>query len=376
MPNVIISAFLIFTLGSCFGQSKRLDLDSFMVSLQQALSDSSTGWGVQVMHNQNLLMQKTGGFRVSAADSFNGDPIPFNAYQRMHIASISKSITAIATAQMLQQNDITWEDKIGNFLPTNWVLHESLENTTFKDLLEMKSGLKAQNDAISSGYYELKRLVERGVNKEDIGKFNYQNVSYGLLRVLIAKLNGFIASDSILAETTSANAYINYVNQNLLEKCGIKAAYCRETSENPTFMYPFPYRGESGLITGFSGMPNSNGDLTNYAGGLGWYLSVNDVAKIFSTFFFTDSLMDKSMKETLLAKSFPFSAAKSKFGNYISGMGMWIMTKPGQKYNCGINTVYILFPDNLLVVAFVNSTGKGIKNIRQRILSAYEQSIQ
>ncbi len=352
----------------------------FSENYKSMLDSTTTGWSYQIWHKKQLVINESGGFRIAKVDSKDSSLVKFNATQRMHVASISKTITAIATAKILNSKGLDWETKIAPLLPKNWSIHPSLANTTFAELLEMKSGLVAQNDALSSSYHSLQDIVAKGVDEDNIGNFNYQNISYGLLRVLIAELHGFnfnrFSTDSITLATASANSYVNYVNKEIFEPAGIPYASCRELSELPTLMYPYPYNSEQGLITGYGGFKDSDGDLTLFSGGLGWYLSVDDLGKLFSTFFHTNDILPKNVKDSLFTRSFPFNKGKQDWGEYFSGMGMWIWSKPYENYNCGLNTVYVLFPDDILLIAFVNSKGKGIKNLKAKAIMTYTKSLE
>ena len=357
----------------------KYNIDLFSENYKSLLDSSTTGWSYQIWDKEQLIISESGGFRIAKTDSKDSSLVKFNSTQRMHVASISKTITALAIAKILDSKGLNWETKIAPFLPGNWSIHPSLENTTFAELLEMKSGLVAQNDALSSSYHSLEDIIAKGVDEESIGNFNYQNISYGLLRVLIAELDGFnfnrFSTDSITLATASANAYVNYVNKEIFEPANIPYASCRELSESPALMYPYPYNSEQGLITGYGGFENSNGDLTVFSGGLGWYLSVDDLGKLYSTFFHTNDILPKTVKESLFTRSFPFNKQKLEWGEYFSGMGMWIWSKPFEKYNCGLNTVYLLLPDDILLIAFVNSKGKGIKNLKAKAIMAYTKSL-
>ncbi len=381
----------ILSLGLClnsFAQDEKPNdgapVGDFIIQLannfEAKLKNSSTGWGYQIWQQEELLLSQTGGFRIAAIDAKDGAAIAFSHHQRMHIASVSKAITAIATAKILEKEQLTWDTKIKNFLPENWTIHPTLAPTTFADLVEMKSGLIAINDAKSSSYHSLKKLVANGIDTSEVGKFNYQNISYGLLRVLIGALNRPDLkenSDTTILETASANSYVDFVNKMIFNPAKIAEATCRESSPSPTLMYPFPYHDtQAGLLTGFSGSEIQDGDLTNYAGGLGWYLSIEDLGKLLSTLFYTDHILSPSSFEALQSRSFPFNKGKKEWGEFFSGMGMWIWNKPGKWYNCGLNTVYVLFPNDIILVAFVNSKGKGVKNLRFKALSAYEESLK
>lgn len=387
LTNVILVLFL--TTSVSFGQNIKLKVNdsiknSFSINmlsknLKDILNENTTGWGYQIWKKHKIVESESGGIRLAAVDNAGDSTnIAFDVNQRMHIASISKTITAIAMSKNLTENKLDWSTQIKDYLPKHWKVHPTLLKTTFGQLLEMRSGLKAQNDAMSSSYFNLKSLIEEGVDTSKIGKYQYQNVSYGLLRILIAELEGYSHQnkniDSAMVEVNSSNAYVNYINEKIFKPLNIQNVVCRETSSYPTMMYPFPYRGEKGLVSGYAGFEESNGDLTNYVGGLGWYVSIEELGKLLSEFYNTDTVVSKKSFDILLKQRFPFYISKNKKSQYISGMGMWIWSKPNSQYNVGLNTIYVLYPNDILVVVFVNSKGKGIHNLKKIVTEAYYNS--
>jgi CubicO group peptidase (beta-lactamase class C family) len=119
----------------------------------------------------------------------------------MHVASVSKLMTAMAMTVLLRDNNISPDAQIINFLPDYWTKGPNIEYIVFRNLFNHTSGLSAiglvdfdiMESAIKGG---IKLPVAGGTNPNTLGKYNYQNLNYALCRVLLAVINGNINKDA------------------------------------------------------------------------------------------------------------------------------------------------------------------------------------
>lgn len=382
--NTLALLLCLFVAGSIYAQQlnylntskgkKTLALDKFSQNLSAAYQDSSVGWAYTIWKKGKLLYDRSGGFKVSPVDALGNEGLPFLSSTRIHVASMSKTITAIAIAKLVDQKKIKLGDRVKPFLPSYWKLHPDFEQLTILDLVAMKSGLDGPLDAFSSSTASLKKLMESGPNPEKRGKFNYQNTSYGLLRVIIAYATGYKelrpAADSLILGVVTANMYKDFVNEYLFKPAGINLADCKITDLTPAFQYPFPYKNETGELTGWTG-PSSNGDLSEYAGGFGWYLSAGDAAKLINATFVGKKLLSDQALSELFKLDFPFKTRKNTHGEYFGSGGDWGHPTEDGGWR-GIHAYYYCFPEDVVVSLFVNS-GEG--GLTKRVLSAYEKAI-
>ncbi len=354
---------------------KALDLKDFSARLSSIYRDSSVGWAYAIWKKGKLFREQSGGFKITPADCLNQAGVPFLSSTRLHVASMSKTITAIAIAKLVDQQKIKWEDQAKSFLPSYWKLHPDFEDLTILELVNMKSGLDAPLDALSSGTDSLRKLMERGPNPEKRGKFNYQNTSYGLLRIIIGYATGYKelrpAADSLVVGIVTAKMYKNFVNEYLFKPAGIMLADCSITDLEPAFQYPFPYANEPGELTGF-GSPSGNGDLSEYAGGFGWYLSTMEAAKFINSIFVTKKMLSPKTLTELFQLGFPFKIRKNAYGEYFGSGGDWGHPTQDKGWR-GIHAYYYCFPEDIVVAVFVNS-GEGSPT--RRVIHAYEQAFK
>jgi CubicO group peptidase (beta-lactamase class C family) len=354
-------------------EEKTLNTKNFSNHLIRSYSDSAVGWAFTIWKNSKLLHDQSGGFKISPADRLNNDGVPFLSSTRLHVASLSKTITAIAIAKLVDQQKIKWNDRVKFFLPSYRKLHPDFEDLSILDLVSMKSGLDGPLDALSSNTDSLKKIMERGPNPEKRGKFNYQNTSYGLLRIIIGYAEGYkelrSAADSLVVGIVTAKMYKAFINTYLLMPAGINSADCSITEIEPAFQYPFPYANENGELTGAGGKL-TNGDLSEYAGGFGWYLSAAETAKLINATFVDKKILSKNTLEALFKIEFPFRVRKNAHGEHFGSGGDWGHPIKNNGWR-GIHAYYYCFPEDIVVTVFVNS-GEGSPT--KRVIRAYEKA--
>jgi CubicO group peptidase (beta-lactamase class C family) len=84
----------------------------------------------------------------------------------MDIASLSKTLTAVAILQLLANNELPIDTKIWPYIYKDWTLGLNVNQITFKDLLRHTSGFEQVNStACDKGttYAALKALVAAGL---------------------------------------------------------------------------------------------------------------------------------------------------------------------------------------------------------------------
>jgi CubicO group peptidase (beta-lactamase class C family) len=355
-------------------ENSDVSLGKIDTSLRNILTDSAVGWAYTIWKNGTLKYSGQGGYKVMPADMADNRGIPFLADTKIHVASFSKTITAVAIAKLVQQRKLGWKDLVSKYLPVNWKIHPGFEKLTIAQLISMKSGINQPLNAESSYYDSLKVIMEKGPDLNKVDTFHYQNASYGLLRIIIAYAEGYRPfSTTISNKVTSAsiaNRYKKYVRTYILEPAGIQDADCKITDEIPAFQYPFPYNFEPGEITG-SGGSFENGDLSEYAGAFGWYLSASDAGKFANAIFVKRSILSEEVFSQLVALGFPFRIRKGLHGEYVASGGDWGHPVKPNGWR-GIHAYYYWFPGETIVTVFINS-GEGSPT--QRVFRAYNSAV-
>lgn len=279
----------------------------------------------------------------------DGGNLPYDLFAKFHIASMSKTLTAIATLQLLKQNNLTTYTKIKDYLPSDWTLGPNIDKIYFRDLLRHESGIRVTSDTAKNGdeYRRLKKKIQEGVLADSFGVNQYQNMNFSLLRVIIPKLAGF----SDLAQgndTSTANKYVRYVRKNVLDPCTmIGVIGC--TPDTNLHYYVWPYDNTHG---------QTFGDYSQVCGAFGWYLSVTDYGNIISKLFNSEMLLTKAWRDTMTANNlgcYPDNVKKGTSYNHNGGWGIWLWCGNADSCKGSANSGWIHFPNGIDAVCMVNS---------------------
>ncbi len=142
----------------------------------------------------------------------NGQGNRLNSKTPMFIGSVSKSLTALAVMQLVEDNLIGLDEPVEKYIPYFKVASPKLsEEITVRDLLNQTTGL-ARKDSISSSDYDftLKERVKELAEMQASGnrdEFNYLNDHYNILGLLIEEVTG--------------SSYAEYMEDNVFSPIGM-----------------------------------------------------------------------------------------------------------------------------------------------------------
>ena len=118
---------------------------------------------------------------------------------QMHVASVSKLMTAMAMTVLFRDHNISPDAQIIDFLPDYWAKGPNIEYIVFRNLFNHTSGLSAIDfvdfDIMKSAIAGGSSPDPRRHQSNTLGKYNYQNLNYALCRMLLAVINGNINKD-------------------------------------------------------------------------------------------------------------------------------------------------------------------------------------
>ena len=148
--------------------------------------------GVLVAHGDNILLEKYKGF------GRENNQMPINKDTPLHLASISKPITAMAVLKLVEAKKISLEQKVKSIFP-----NFPYPDITIQHLLTHRSGLPKyehfleENDIKPKNQYftnqEIFDLVAKHkpelARQTDTG-FMYNNFNYAILAIIIEKITG------------------------------------------------------------------------------------------------------------------------------------------------------------------------------------------
>ena len=294
----------------------RLDIDGLSRDLHALLSPCLSGYALQLRRYGQVVMDHR---RDSARAGLDGN-VPWNPDVQMHVASVSKLITAMAMTKLLHRHAISIDARIARWLPTHWVRGPGVDRITFRQLLTHTSGLVALNEPGPADYQFMKDQIAIGV----VGGMGYRNMNYGLCRILISTID----APSLFAlqwggvndkywDLTTIHYYKRYVQENVFDPVGVTSAFPLTAAH--ALAYPFPVNGARG---------SDSGDLSAMSGAVGWRLSVDDLLAIMAAFRRLGTIVDPARAQTMLDRGVGLDWRRdTPLGRVYAKGGFWSFNK-------------------------------------------------
>jgi CubicO group peptidase (beta-lactamase class C family) len=336
------------------GSKSHLDVDAFADALDAALKNNTVGFCMRLQKDGKTIRTLDRAWAQTPDD----DSLTWTASRRMHVASVSKLITAMAmTKLLLDHKDVSKDDKIIDFLPTQWVKGPNINKITFRNLLTHTSGFNTGHG--DTDYEAMKLRVQMGVSTDPdftfpLGvpeKSKYENMNFGLCRILLPIVNGDLNKDMVYSDNVwdilATAAYAAYVQTKVFGPSGVKNATLDHPA-NSVLAYYFP-RSESGW---------DSGDLMSVSGGAGWHLSISDLLKVMSTFRRKGTIMSSTAAQKMLDNKFGIEDPTSTpAGTLYHKGGLWRTgSEKGVEIYAEVEQCVAYFlPEDMEMAVFVNS---------------------
>lgn len=266
---------------------KTLHLDTLTANLESELSRNFVKYGFVVQYGFYSKSKAAGLKRT------NADPprLDFTVKDRFNPASVTKVITATGVLQLLDRHKYSLDTSIAAFLPSTWIIHQSVRRISFRNLLGHRSGI---NDAAvtANGYSGLKQYVQTGVDTSEIGRtWRYSNSAFDLCRILIAYLDGYRDSAGSNIDTDTYSRFVQYMQVNIYSPLNIQNVRYEPASQNQTLFYLFPTGSANG--TDFRNHPAN-------PGAAGVQLSVEELSVFLFNLINSNLLLSEPQKQLML----------------------------------------------------------------------------
>ncbi len=179
-------AFLItLVLALRFCCSAQTDTSSLRSIIDKKITTGSFSGTVLIAQHGQPILQVSSGFKGF------GSRLPITNDTRFSIASITKMLTAIVILELTEEGKLQLSDRISSILPE--YIFPGPDSITIHHLLLHISGLPNEPDSIyktvvNEGTY-IKTVLATG-KPNVFGQFNYNNVDYVLLGLVIKKKLG------------------------------------------------------------------------------------------------------------------------------------------------------------------------------------------
>jgi CubicO group peptidase (beta-lactamase class C family) len=271
----------------------------------------------------------------------------------------------MAMTRLLDDHKISYNAPIIDHLPTFWKKGPNIDKITFRNLLTHTSGFVTQNG--KTDFETMKAVVELiGVStdpaaKYHLGKYQYENMNFGLCRILIPIINGNIDKNALISDSAwdlaTILGYGTYTAVKVLAPAGVTQA---------TFDHP------AGGALAYSLVPIAKGWNSGYlgtvSGAAGWHLSANELLRVMGTFRRKGTILSPTGAQQMLDNSFGIDVIQSTpAGTLYSKNGRW----QDGSFRTEQAVAYFL-PEDMEMTVMVNSlVGVTQKSLSKLVTNLY-----
>ena len=319
------------------------------------------GYAYVILRNGEVAVQGQGGLSRNDTDGRRA----MATDQPMHIASLSKWITTVATLSLLQQHDISFTATVAPYFPADWTLGPGISTLTFMDLLAQQGGFNqyGTNSFNANQYDSLKQIIENGA--EELRVKRYNNNHHALFRIILPILSDQLQGvEAQYTPVTTGLAYEEIVRALLFEPYQIEADLTA-SSVSPLIR---AYADRSDTGQGLGGFV----DFTQVGGAYGWHLSVEDLATVWRVAWYTDVFLNEETRTAMTTNTVGlFETRDGTYGRYFMKDGAWWYSNEPQRQ---LQTIAVHFPDDTDVLIYINSALDNNGWLGSLAIQAYEDS--
>jgi CubicO group peptidase (beta-lactamase class C family) len=206
-----------------------------------ALTGKATGFAYAIVKDGQLVVSEgVGKARIPADGNRNMKPS-----SRLDVMSVTKTTTAVAILQLLDQLELPIDSKISKWLPPEWRkgpgFRKGKNGLTFVELLTHRSGLdqaflelaqKGQEGPWQNDWDGLEFVVSNGTHSDRSS--SYKNANYALMRIMIPALWRATGDPPAIGVINKANVgfwYLLYIQQRVFEPAGVYDVSCSASND-------------------------------------------------------------------------------------------------------------------------------------------------
>lgn len=361
-----------------FANPLSFDLEGFEQRIRDRLDGETVGYAYSIASNGVQVAADGEGVARAGADVPEGIALPPQSPSKeMYTMSMSKTISAVALLQALDEEGISVDSPISPHLPEEWDQGPGVWLITFRNLLTHTSGLP---EGAGSGAQEtqslaaLEDVISQGssgiVELEDAP---YVNTNFSLLRVLIPRIT--IGADVISAYTNVlpedevyAGLYADWVRAHVFVPAGIDASTCGP--DEPQHKQTFGYLVGAPDVPGYQA-----GDWSLGCGATGWHLSANELGSFLAHLRFTSELLSPADRQLMDSGFLGWLNPKI----FVTGVWGEYRGHGGDSHNgdsvAGMTGCMMNFPNGVQAALLVNSRGGDLGDHACTLLrDAHDQS--
>jgi len=332
---------LAYALPFSIAQSYEKDLDLYLQRYYKNKSVPSISAGVY--YKNKIVWLKTEGY----ADLEN--LVPANTKTIYRIASVSKSITAVAIMQLVEQKKIFLDEDVRKYLP--WFPAKKWK-FTIRQVLSHTSGIRNYHDGEfdSKNYFRNTKEAINFIAKDSLEfepgtKFLYTTLGYNLLAGVIESVTGM--------------EFISYLKKFIFNVCGMNNTF-------PEYQNELIYNRARGYVKNafrkFQNAPLADLSVKFAGGGL---ISTSEDLLKFAAAIMNNKLIRKETLDTMLVQ---MKLKSGKMFGYSLGFSKGT-DSAGRKYfyhfggGTGFTSQLLIYPDeNLASVYLINSRDRDLED--------------
>lgn len=292
-----------------------------------------------------------------------------SASKRMNIASISKTISAVAVLKLLERRGLSIDSLIAPWLPQDWQLGPGVSTLSFKNLLTHRTGFDSHNSHFESTltYAAMKDAVAKGVVRPQ--SYQYLNLNYSLFRVIIPALwQGLADAPEIsdIGENSSGFFFRKFVQVEIMDLIGVLDADCINPPSSPPTLY---------YTLGASGHGIDFGSFIHICGSGGFYLSAIDLAHFMASIRYDDTILspaNRAIMERNYIGWYEGGRMIGSKGEYFNHSG-WITWSTISPFG-NMRGLVVKYPNNIEAVLLINSDIANGENITTIMTHAYDDA--
>jgi CubicO group peptidase (beta-lactamase class C family) len=295
------------------------------------------GYSYVIMQNGQVVHADAGGRSRNGADGATDMTLE----DKIHIASVSKFITTVATLHLLEtKNGVDEKTQVIEYLPARWMKGPGINNITFLDLIAQQSGLFlfGTQNRLACRFDSLAMYISTGssLNKQK----QYTNTHHALMRVILPRLwDKYRPNDGDYDADFTSSVYESLVQELLLEPLDINAS-CNSNLGNVALAY---------INSTDTGNGNDPGNLTSLAGGFGWYMNALELAKFWAYSWYTnDFINDDSRKIMTDNTAGLWNTTIGDEGTYYNKLGGWDI-------GGSLGAIAMHYPNDVDLIVLINS---------------------
>lgn len=329
------------------------------------------GGQVTVMKNGNILVKRGYGW----ANMITRQPI--EPYSQFRIASVSKTITAIAILKLVDENKLNLNDKVFHILNDlkplkNRKINPKIYQISILNLLQMSSGWFAPGSHFDPLFGPWPQPIVRILSPELPAScqtttrymmsaplrfkpgtsYSYSNLDYCILGLVINKVTG---------SPYGYQGYENFIRSSLLAPLQIKDMAIASTQYKYRLPHEVTYyrdiHATHQMLDDKADLPYSTSEILkkNFANG-GWVATATDLAVLIQAALEHKILSQKSLDLMLSKPSF----VNPKRSSYYT-IGSLIDVRQGKRYwvqhgsFTGTHSLIVTKPDGTTITALFNS---------------------